>query len=107
MLHRTGFRVLVFLLCLSAVATPLTAAGLPWSAEAASGPLGVLWHSLTSLFAPQAIRAKSGSLMDPDGLTATAGACSGERGSLMDLNGCPGAGSQVGRDLGSVMDPDG
>jgi len=80
---------------------------LPWSAEAASSPLGMLWHSLTSLFAPQAMRAKSGSIMDPDGLPATAGACSGESGSVMDPNGYPAAKSQAGKDLGSIMDPDG
>lgn len=111
MLHRTGLRVLVVLLCLSAVVAPAIAAGppgpLPRPAEAASGFLGVLWHSLTSLFAPQAMQAKSGSVMDPDGLTATAGTCHGDSGSIMDPNGCPGAGSQAGKDLGSLMDPNG
>ncbi|MFY9820611.1 MAG: hypothetical protein WAM82_04465 [Thermoanaerobaculia bacterium] len=106
MLQRTGLRVLIVLLCLSAVATPVIAAGPPGPpsrlAEAPFGFLGVLWHSLMNVFAPPANWAKSGSIMDPNGLTATA--C---RGSVMDPDGCPGAGNQAGKDLGSLMDPDG
>jgi hypothetical protein len=86
MLRRTSFLVLIFLLCLSAVATPVIAAGPPSHlsrpAGHTSGFLGVLWHALTSLFA-----AKNGSIMDPDGLMATAGVCRGDSGSLMDPNG--------------------
>lgn len=107
MLPRTGLRVLIVLLCLSAIATPVIAASPPrplsWPAEAASGFLGVLWHSLTNLlFAPQANTAKSGSIMDPNGLTSTAVAC---HGSVMDPNGCTGAGART--DNGSIMDPNG
>jgi hypothetical protein len=71
--------------------------------------LGTLWHALTSLFTSETSRAKSGSIMDPDGVTATGGACRGENGSIMDPNGCPAAGNQAGAtsDRGSVMDPDG
>jgi hypothetical protein len=107
MLHRTGLRVLVLLLLLSAVATPVIAAGpggrLPRPAAEAPGFVATLWHALTSLFAPL------GSLMDPDGLAATAGTCRGESGSIMDPNGCPSAGNQAGvtPDLGSLMDPNG
>jgi hypothetical protein len=103
MLRRTGLRVLVLLFLLSAVATPAIAAG---PGVEPPGFLGTLWHALTSLFSPLD---KNGSIMDPDGQTATGGACSGERGSLMDPNGCPAAGNQAGAtsDRGSVMDPDG
>lgn len=110
MLHRTGLRVLVLLLCLSTVATPLIAAGPPGHlsrpAEHTSGLLSVLWHSLMNLFAPPANRAKNGSIMDPNGLTSTAVAC---RGSVMDPNGCADAGTQAGAqsDSGSLMDPNG
>ncbi|HSS47599.1 MAG TPA: hypothetical protein VLX28_01510 [Thermoanaerobaculia bacterium] len=101
MLRRTGLPILIFLLCLSAVATPVIAAGPPGHLPRAghtSGFLGVLWHALTSLFA-----AKNGSMMDPDGLTATTSTCRSESGSIMDPNGCPG----IQTDSGSVMDPDG
>jgi hypothetical protein len=100
MLRRTGLLVLILLLCLSA-ATPVIAAGSPdhesRPAEHTSGFLGVLWHALTSLFAPL------------DDFTATMGTCSGERGSIMDPNGCPGSGNRAGAktDNGSLMDPDG
>ena len=57
-----------------------------------------------NLFAPPANRAKSGSIMDPNGLASTAVAC---RGSVMDPNGCTVTGNQAGKDLGSIMDPDG
>lgn len=106
MLRRTGLRVLVLLFLLSALATPATAAG---PGVESPGLLGTLWHALTSLFSPEPSRAKSGSLMDPNGQTTTGGSCPGERGSLMDPNGCPAAGNQAGAtpDLGSFMDPDG
>jgi hypothetical protein len=106
MLPRTGLRVLIVLLCLSAVATPVFGASPPRPVEAASGFLGVLWHSLTNLFASPANGPKSGSLMDPNGLTSTATAC---RGSVMDPNGCTGAGAEAGArtDSGSIMDPNG
>jgi hypothetical protein len=90
------------------VAAPVAAAGPgshpPQPAKVASGSLGVLWHSLMTLFAPQANWAKNGSIMDPNGLTATA--CLG---SIMDPDGCPGTGAQAGArtDSGSIMDPDG
>lgn len=106
MLRRTGLRILVLLLLLSALATPAIAAG---PGVKSPGFLGTLWHALTSLFSPEPSRAKNGSIMDPDGQTATGGACSGENGSIMDPNGCPAAGNQAGAasDLGSLMDPDG
>ncbi len=99
MLRRTGFLVLIVLLCLSVV-TPVIAAGpqgpVPRPAEHTSGFLGVLWHALASLFAL------------PDDLTTAAGTCSGERGSIMDPNGCPSAGNQGAKiDSGSLMDPNG
>jgi hypothetical protein len=101
MLRRTGLPVLIFLLCLSVVATPVIAAGPPGHSsrpvEHTSGFLGVLWHALTNLIAP------------PDGLTAAASTCRGESGSIMDPNGCPGAGNQAGArtDRGSIMEPNG
>src|SRR4051812_48792645 len=105
-MRRTGPRVLVFLVLLSAVATPLTASG-----PGVEPPrfVGTLWHVLTSLFTPGASRAKNGSIMDPDGVTVTGGTCRGESGSVMDPNGCPTAGNQAGAnpDRGSVMDPNG
>lgn len=100
MLRRTGPLVLILLLCLSAI-TPVIASGpqgpVPRPAERTSGFLGVLWHALTSRFAPQ------------DDLTATAGTRCTESGSIMDPNGCPGAGNQAGAqtDNGSLMDPNG
>jgi hypothetical protein len=105
-MRRPGPRVLIFLILLSAFATPLAAAG-----PGVEPPrfLGTLWHALTSLFAPETSGAKRGSVMDPDGVTATGAACRGESGSVMDPNGCPAAGNQAGAnpDLGSVMDPNG
>ena len=105
-MRRPGPRVLVFLILLSVFGAPLTAAG-----PGVEPPrfVGMLWHALTSLFAPGTSRAKSGSIMDPNGVTATGGSCPGERGSVMDPNGCPAAGNQAGATSGrgSVMDPDG
>ena len=103
MLRRTGPLVLVFLLSLPAVATPALAAG---PGVEPHGFVASLWHALARLFAPFG---KNGSIMDPDGLTATGGTCRGESGSVMDPNGCPAAGDQAGgaQDLGSVMDPNG
>lgn len=85
-MRRTGLRVLVFLLLLSAIASPGIAAGPGVETPSFAA---TLWHALTSLFAPGISRVKSGSIMDP--------------------NGCPAVGSQAGAtpDLGSVMDPDG
>jgi hypothetical protein len=105
-MRRTGPRVLVFLVLLSVIATPVTASG---PGVEPPGFVGTLWHALMNLFASGTSRAKRGSIMDPDGVTATGSACRGENGSVMDPNGCPAAGNQAGAtpDLGSVMDPNG
>ena len=102
MLRRTVLPV-VLLVLLSLIAAPVIAAGPGEPAAGTPGFAATLWQALTSLFAP------SGSIMDPDGLTATGGACRGDNGSLMDPNGCPAAGNQAGTtsDRGSLMDPDG
>ncbi|HKV11913.1 MAG TPA: hypothetical protein VJ725_27455 [Thermoanaerobaculia bacterium] len=83
-LSRTG----LLLLALTLAASPLLAQ----ESSARPGFFAALWEKL-------------GSIMDPDGLTASG--CS-DRGSGMDPDGCPTSQTAAGgSDLGSGMDPDG
>lgn len=107
-MHRRGLRAAALvLILLAAVTSPGFAAGpaerLPAHSAYASGFMKTVRQALASLFAPL------GSIMDPDGATATASSCRGDSGSIMDPNICPAAGDQGGAttDRGSVMDPDG
>lgn len=115
-------RACLFLLAVVLASSPAMAAGgRPFQIEEV-GIASALWE-LVGFFvpglaeargamdpgrSPRSATAPSGSIMDPDGLTA--GACQGDSGSIMDPDGCQTTRSQTagsGSDSGSIMDPNG